>query len=499
MYVCALSAMHEPPLVRQHLRHSAPFSTIALLICVSVLLLLQAGAIAQDPNAHTSPNGFARPQCTWWADMETSAHSWDLNFSVSSGRDAYKWWDQVTNAGSKSATPVVGSVMVLDQSSSLPVGHVGYVTAVNGNAFTISHANWPSGSGPHDASCTISGSSVSIEGGANHACRGFLCPTQNTRTITTVAGPSGAGTITPTNPTFTPPSNLTLTAHPNTGYQLGDWYYNDTIQPDYAGSATFPCVGFGKDCTVKHVFKPISLDRTITTVTEPFGAGTVTPTNPTFTPPSNLTLTAHPKTGYQLGDWYYNDTIQPDYSGSATFPCVGFGKDCTVKHVFKPISLDRTITTPVEPPGAGTVTPANPTFTPPSNLTLTAHPNAGYQLGDWYYNDTIQPDYAGSATFPCVGFGKDCTVKHVFKVMPVPAGDLNNDGKVDEIDADLVLQYLAGGRNDLDAAVKALATAKGLANPPDVSAALWILQHIARTSGGEPVDSPVAGRPTGAQ
>jgi len=61
-------------------------------------------------------------------------------------------------------------------------------------------------------------------------------------------------------------------------------------------------------------------------------------------------------------------------------------------------------------------------------------------------------------------------------------GDLNNDGLVNEDDADLVLQYLLGERPDLDAAVKSLAVQAGLpSTPPDIRVALWIMNHRQRT------------------
>jgi GH25 family lysozyme M1 (1,4-beta-N-acetylmuramidase) len=131
------------------------------------------------------------------------------------------------------------------------------------------------------------------------------------------------------------------------------------------------------------------------------------------------------------------------------------------------------ITVP-EPTSAGTITRE----VHDSYVSLTAHPNPGYAVGDWYFDNALQPNDSGKATITLPLFGASHIVTHAFAVVPAPSGDLNHDGKVNETDADLVLQYLAGERNELDAAVKALATSEGLsANPADVSTALWILQH----------------------
>ena len=68
--------------------------------------------------------------------------------------------------------------MVMDQYSGNAYGHVAYVVSVSGSSFTISHANWPSGSAPHTSTCTFyagSPNQVSIDGGSRHDLRGFLC------------------------------------------------------------------------------------------------------------------------------------------------------------------------------------------------------------------------------------------------------------------------------------------------------------------------------------
>jgi len=73
---------------------------------------------------------------------------------------------------------------------------------------------------------------------------------------------------------------------------------------------------------------------------------------------------------------------------------------------------------------------------------------------------------------------KGDAVKAVARVYPSNLGDLNNDSLVNENDADLVLQYVFGERDDLMSAIQALASQVGFPdNPPDIRVAAWILSN----------------------
>jgi surface antigen len=94
-----------------------------------------------------SPNGFPKGQCTWYVDGRTKEYSgWILKFSQNYGRDAYKWWDMVTNA-KKGQLGYRGDVMVFNKWTGNPYGHVAFVeSSTPGSTWNVSHANWTTGS-----------------------------------------------------------------------------------------------------------------------------------------------------------------------------------------------------------------------------------------------------------------------------------------------------------------------------------------------------------------
>jgi surface antigen len=137
----------------------------------------------------------------------------------------------------------------------------------------------------------------------------------------------------------------------------------------------------------------------------------------------------------------------------------------------------------VAPNGASTVNPGD-------YLSLTATPNPRYTVDTWEVDgEVVQTGYS---TYGLGNVQANHTVTVTFKG-PYAYGDLDCNGTVDEVDADLVLQYLDRDLGGLDAVIEDLATKQGLHNPPDVSTALWILQHISRSGGGAmpPTPAPV--------
>lgn len=93
-----------------------------------------------------SPNGFPPGQCTWAADGYANQSGWLLKFSQSYGRDAWKWWDLVTNAN-QGQLGYPGDILVLNKSKTLPYGHLFYIekTLDVGKKWVGLHANWAVG------------------------------------------------------------------------------------------------------------------------------------------------------------------------------------------------------------------------------------------------------------------------------------------------------------------------------------------------------------------
>lgn len=77
-------------------------------------------------------------QCIAYVESETG-----IDFSVG---EAWQWYQEATNQGYyvNSSTPAVSSIIVFNkvEGTALENGHVGIVTAINGNNITIQDSNW---------------------------------------------------------------------------------------------------------------------------------------------------------------------------------------------------------------------------------------------------------------------------------------------------------------------------------------------------------------------
>lgn len=140
-----------------------------------------------------SPNGFPRGQCTWYADGRwKERHGFKLKFSISSGRDAWKWYDIVTNVGKGTAYythDYAGEIMVLNRWSGNNYGHNSFVESsvadsTGGRKWNVTHVNWnkndPSSRSIEGVRVTkktfyrVNYNTVSTGGTARYPLRGFL-------------------------------------------------------------------------------------------------------------------------------------------------------------------------------------------------------------------------------------------------------------------------------------------------------------------------------------
>jgi surface antigen len=80
-------------------------------------------------------NGFSYGYCTWWV-----AHKRSVPWR---GNAAQWWWNARRFGFTEGVIPRVGAIMVMGIGGSSPLGHVGYVEAVNPNgSFVVSEMNW---------------------------------------------------------------------------------------------------------------------------------------------------------------------------------------------------------------------------------------------------------------------------------------------------------------------------------------------------------------------
>jgi len=183
---------------------------------------------------------------------------------------------------------------------------------------------------------------------------------------------NGNGSVTPASGTYEENAEVTLTANPNTGFQVKAW----TGTNDDTSKSNTNTVTMTADKTVTVEFEQtFKLSASVTG-----GHGTVTPTAGTYVAGQTVTLTATPETGYRVKAW----------TGTNTAPAAGHN-DNTVT-----MSADKTITVEFEPNpevtraltvnvigGHGTVSPASGIYSDQTTVTLTATPDANYRVKAW--------------------------------------------------------------------------------------------------------------------
>ena len=193
----------------------------------------------------------------------------------------------------------------------------------------------------------------------------------NYYTITTNVTPSGAGTVTGGG-TYTEGSTITLTATANAGYTFSQWQDGNTQNPrtiTVTANATYTAT-FTQDNYV------------ITVSANPANGGTVTGGG-TYHYGDTPTLTATPATDYEFQGWDDGVTDNPrtiTVTGNATYTAI-FSEQGEVYY---------TITTNVDPVGAGTVSGGG-TYEDGTVVTLAATANPGYTFDHWNDGSTQNP------------------------------------------------------------------------------------------------------------
>ncbi len=187
--------------------------------------------------------------------------------------------------------------------------------------------------------------------------------TQNQYTITVVANPSNAGTVSGGG-AYHYGEYATLTATAYSGYEFVGWSDGSSQNPHQVmvtGNATYTAT-FTQSGTTYY---------TVSAYISPAGAGTVSGTG-TFPAGATTTLTATANNGYTFDHW--ND-------GSTTNPrTVTVNNNMSFTAYFN--ANQYTITTNVAPAGAGTVTGGG-TYPYGATATLTATANTGYEFLQW--------------------------------------------------------------------------------------------------------------------
>ena len=256
--------------------------------------------------------------------------------------------------------------------------------------------------------------------------KAFNLPGKKTLTITTkpedgtiTSSPSGINCgegieiiliISGCNFLFDHGEEVTLTAEPKVGYELGDWGGDDCSSSDATCTLTMDAN--------KNVMKAFTIIQYTLTITPPTngtitsntgdidcksGSSSSTTCEADFNHGTDVTLTAAPDANHELGNWGLSCT------GLAATCTVAMTRDKTVTKAFTAIQHTLTITAPMN----GTIT-SNPsgincgsgasetacsdTFDQGMSVTLTAAPKAGYVLGAWGGADCVSEVNAVTCT-----------------------------------------------------------------------------------------------------
>lgn len=198
---------------------------------------------------------------------------------------------------------------------------------------------------------------------------------------------------------------ITVTAKPNTGYEL------DTIKVNGKAISGNTFTMPAQDTTVTVTFKKINYKVTVGSVSN----GTVTVSKSTANYGDTITVTAKPNTGYMLDQILVNGKA---ISGN-TFKMPA--KDTTVTATFKKVLYNVTVNTPKN----GTAALSRVKASLGDTVTVTAKPNTGYELDTIKVNGKVIS--GTSFTMPATDTIVEVTFKKVIYTLTV--GKVTN-GKV---------------------------------------------------------------------
>ncbi|MBN1281145.1 MAG: hypothetical protein JXA00_05805 [Candidatus Thermoplasmatota archaeon] len=215
---------------------------------------------------------------------------------------------------------------------------------------------------------------------SNKELTGHLTQDHYTLTVTTVG--SGTVTKTPNQVNYVYGQEVTLTANAATGWHFDHWSGNIT-------GTNNPTVII-MDCNKAVTATFTQNQYTLTTTVNPAGAGSITknPNQATYTYGQIVQLTANANPGWTFSHW------SGALSGSTNPASLTITGNMAVTAHYT--QNQYTLTTTVDPTGAGTITrdPEQATYTYGQNVQLTANANTGYTFSHWTgdLTGTTNPD-----------------------------------------------------------------------------------------------------------
>ncbi len=266
-----------------------------------------------------------------------------------------------------------------------------------------------------DATGTTNPTTVTMD--ANKSVRAvFRLITYN---LTTNATPAGSGAVDPAGGAFGAGSVLSLSAVAANLYRFDHW------EGDATGTNNPTTITMDGDKDVTAVF--VRLSYTLSATVQPVGAGTVTPDSGTYDPGTAVSVQATPAAGFRFDHW------EGSLSGTENPQDLTMDANKSIVAVFVPITY--TLTTAVQPAGAGSIQPAGGTFNSGTVVTLEATPNAGFAFERW------EGAVTGTDNPTSVTMDGNKSVTAVFS----PTCQLQNLAVVNPQDGDVILVGVGSG------------------------------------------------------
>ena len=198
-----------------------------------------------------------------------------------------------------------------------------------------------------------------------------LAPIQ--RILTTSVAPAGSGMVIPSGGTYNDGSVVYLTIVPASGWGFSGW------SGDATGLDNPLAVTMDRDKNIVANFHEVTTVYTLTTGSNPLGAGVVDPNMQIVVPGTQLTLTALPIAGYNFSHW------SGDASGSQNPITITMDSDKHIVANFTEVLVHYVLTTNVNPAGSGFVdkNPAGGIYSPGTVVRITALRVPPYFFNRW--------------------------------------------------------------------------------------------------------------------
>jgi len=287
------------------------------------------------------------------------------------------------------ATPEKGGGIVSDGELQREHGQIATFTAEPDQGYQLSGWTVVEGSDCPDLTEVKNKVTFTVDGNCSLAA----VFSKASRTITTSSGIGGMISLVQR---VEDGSTLTITATPDTGYQIQSWGGTCGTFDKSTNPASFTVT---EDCSISVSFEKVSY-----TISTNAGDGGSITENQSVDHEESVIITAMPDTGYQISGWSGSCGTFDEASNPVS---VTGSSDCSISVSFEKVSY--TIAT--DAGNGGSIT-GNQSVKHGESVGITARPDTGYQIQSWGGNCGILTKSGNSVTFTAT---KSCSTSVSFE------------------------------------------------------------------------------------